>query len=234
MRWSSSSNDPPQLVGQSLSSLLLSGHRASLLVLLSGHRCPYFSIYQLIVPAPGKHRSFSGGETGEISSCAFRIISKLYCHLRRASTYTLSAQSHRLRSALPHLQESKSSSCYHISATYHQSPHRNIVSLHHRIITSSLKIDVFSYHYRSSSAKRAHFALTWSATHQTAQYRLITNPEIPLYLAWVKIVYLSKIPILSSESTPFPKQISYVSPCMNIVILPRSTQDHQWASLPIY
>ncbi len=88
------------------------------------------------MPAPQRFRSFSSGETEEISSCAFCIISKLYYHLRRVSTCTLSAQSFRLRSALPYLQDTKSASYYHISATYHRSPHRIIVSSPHRIIVS--------------------------------------------------------------------------------------------------
>lgn len=61
-----------------LSSLLLR-HCASSAILLLGYCCSSFLIYQVIMPMPKRHCSFSGREIEEISLYAFHII--LYQHI---------------------------------------------------------------------------------------------------------------------------------------------------------
>ena len=75
-----SSNLLSQLISWSLSlSIIIRSLRLLLSLLILSYCCPSLLIYQVIMPAPGRLSSFSGGETKKISSCAFCIIRVHYC-----------------------------------------------------------------------------------------------------------------------------------------------------------
>ena len=83
------SNPLSKLVSWSLSlSIIIRSLRLLLSLLLLGHCCPSFFIYQVIMPAPGRLCSFSDGKTEEISSCAFCIV-PVHCCIIVSTTHRL-------------------------------------------------------------------------------------------------------------------------------------------------